>query len=332
MRWIMSDLFGLPTSLPASDLLARTAVMERAARVLRPAGALARLDELAAWLAGWQRTDTPSVDKPVVVLAAGDHGVARRGVSAYPPEVTRAMVDAIRAGVATSTVMARTAGALVRLVDAGVGAPTGDITVEPALDEARFAELIELGRDTVAEIDCDVLVLGEMGIANTTAAAAVAAALAGGPVENWVGPGTGVEGDALERKVAAVGRARDRVGQVAPGEALRQLGGSEMVVLAGACIEARLRSIPVLLDGYVVTAAVAPLAFQRSDALDHCLAATLSPEPGHRRLLDRIGMRPFLDLDLRLGEGSGGIAALPLLRLAAAAVVDVATFEEWGLR
>lgn len=317
--------------MPSPDLLARTAVAERAARVLRPSGALARLDEVAAWLAGWQRTDTPTVDKPLLLLAAADHGVARRGVSAYPQEVTRAMVDAIRAGIATSTVMARSVGAVVRLIDAGVGAPTGDITVEPALDPERFAELIELGRDTVSEIDCDVLILGEMGIANTTAAAAVAAALAGGPVENWVGPGTGVEGDQLDAKREAVARARGRAGGVDPIEILRQLGGSEMAVLLGACIEARLRSIPVLLDGYVVTAAVAPLGFLRSDALDHCLAAHLSPEPGHRRLLDRLGLRPLIDLEMRLGEGTGALAVVPLLRLATAAVVDVATFEEWGL-
>ncbi len=328
----MSEPFDDLAAIPGPDLLARTALMDRASRVLRPLGALARLDEVAAWLGSWQRTDTPAVERPMVVLAAGDHGVARRGVSAYPTDVTKAMVDAIRAGVATSTVMARSVGALVRLVDAGVGAPTGDISVEAALDRSRFAELVELGRDTVAEIDTDLLILGEMGIGNTTAAAAVAACLGGGPVDNWVGTGTGVEGEAFDRKLEAVGRARDRLGSAAPSEVLRQAGGSEMAVLAGACLEARLRSIPVLLDGYVVTAAVAPLAFLRPDALDHCLASHLSPEPGHRRLLDRLGMKPLLDLEMRLGEGTGALVAVPVIRMAAEAVVDVATFEEWGLR
>lgn len=328
----MSEPFDDLATISGPDLLARTAVTERASRVLRPLGALARLDEVAAWLGSWQRTDTPVVAKPMVVLAAGDHGVARRGVSAYPTDVTKAMVDAIRAGVATSTVLARSVGALVRLVDAGVGAPTGDISVEAALDCARFAELVDLGRDTVAEIDTDLLILGEMGIGNTTAAAAVAACLGGGPVENWVGTGTGVEGEAFDRKLDAVSRARQRLGQAGPVGVLRQAGGSEMAVLAGACLEARLRSIPVLLDGYVVTAAVAPLAFLRPDALDHCLASHLSPEPGHRRLLDRLGMKPLLDLDMRLGEGSGALVAVPVIRMAAEAVVDVATFEEWGLR
>lgn len=327
----MSDLVDL-TSLPGPDLLSRQAVADRASRVLRPPSALSSLDEVAAWLAGWQRTDCPSVSKPMLVLAAGDHGVTRRGVSAFPPHVTKAMVDAIRAGVATSTVMASRVGVTVRLVDAGVGSPTGDIAVEPALSEEHFDELIELGRDTVTELDTDLLLLGEMGIGNTTAAAAVAAALCGGPVDNWVGRGTGVDDPTFDRKMAVVETARERVGPAGPLEILRQLGGAEMVVLAGACLEARRRSIPVLLDGYVVAASVAPLGFMADRALDHCLAAHLSPEPGHARLLDRLGLSSFLDLSMRLGEGTGALAALPLIRLAAASVVDVATFEEWGLR
>jgi nicotinate-nucleotide--dimethylbenzimidazole phosphoribosyltransferase len=198
------------------------------------------------------------------------------------------------------------------------------------LEQAEAA--IRMGRRTAAETACDLLLCGEMGIGNTTAAAAVAACLGGGPVDNWVGTGTGVEGEAFDRKLDAVRRARERLGSAGPAEILRQAGGSEMAVLAGACLEARLRSIPVVLDGYVVTAAVAPLAFLRSDALDHCLAAHLSPEPGHRRLLDRLGMKPLLDLEMRLGEGTGALVAVPVIRMAAEAVVDVATFEEWGLR
>ncbi|MDH4118317.1 MAG: nicotinate-nucleotide--dimethylbenzimidazole phosphoribosyltransferase [Acidimicrobiia bacterium] len=327
----MPDVIG-PEPLTGPDLLARQAVLDRASRVLRPPGALARLDEVAAWLGSWQRTDTPAIHHPMLLVAAGDHGVARRGVSAFDPLVTKAMVDAIRAGVATSSVMAASVGAGLRLVDAGVGAPTGDITVEPALDADRFEELWALGRDTVADMTVDLLVLGEMGIGNTTAASAVSSTLCGGPVENWVGPGTGIDPETWDRKTEAVERARARATGADPIEVLRLVGGSEMVVLAGACHEARLRSIPVILDGFVVTAAVAPLAFERPNFLDHCLAGHRSPEPGHGRLLDRLGLRPLLDVEMRLGEGTGALAALPLLKLAAAAVVDVATFEEWGLR
>ena len=328
----MFDALDPAFTLPGPDIMARQALMDRAARVLRPAGALERLDRVAAWLAAWQRTDTPAVERPVVLLAAGDHGVVRRGVSAHDASVTRAMMDAFRAGVATSTVMSAALGSGMRIVDAGVGAPTGDITVEPALDPDRFAELVHLGRDTVAELDTDLLLLGEMGIGNTTAAAALAGSLFGGEPAGWVGPGGGADAAIMDRKRTAVAQAMARAGAAGPMEALRQVGGAEMAVLAGACLQARVRSIPVVLDGFVVTAAVAPLALARKGALDHCLAGHLSPEPGHRRLLDRLGMEPFLDLGMRLGEGSGALAARPHNRLAPSLVADVATFEEWGLR
>lgn len=322
------DLF----DLPGPDLLARQAVSDRASRVLRPAGALGRLDELAAWLAGWQRTDCPHVAQAMMILAAGDHGVTRRGVSPVAPHVTKALVDAIRAGVATSTVLARAAGVTVRLVDAGVGQPTGDITVEAALDEDRFDELVALGRDTVVELDTDLLVLGDTGVGNTTSAAAVASTLCGGPIENWVGRRSGADDDQFDRKVTAVETARARVGHQDPIETLRQLGGNEMAVVFGAALEARRRSIPTIIDGFVVTAALAPLEFLVPGSLDHCIPAHVSQEPGHARLLDRLGMTPLLDLGISVGEGSGALVAVPLIRMAAEAVVDVATFEEWGLR
>jgi nicotinate-nucleotide--dimethylbenzimidazole phosphoribosyltransferase len=318
--------------LPGPDLLARQAVVDRAARLLRRPGALVRLDEMAAWLAEWQRTDCPVVERPVLLLAAGDHGVARRGVSAHGPELTRATVDAVRAGVSTATVMAQSVDASVRLVDAGVGEPTGDMTVEPALDEDRFEQLIALGRATVEELDTDLLLLGDMGVGSTTAAASLAATLCGGPITNWVSS-EGVDEEGYGRRLEAVRVARERVGTgVEPIEALRQLGGNEMAVLAGACLEARIQSIPVLLDGFVATASVAPLAFAAENSLAHCVASHVSREPGHARLLDRLGMRPLLDLGIDFGEGAGALAALPIVRMAAAAVVDVATMEEWGMR
>jgi nicotinate-nucleotide--dimethylbenzimidazole phosphoribosyltransferase len=171
-----------------------------------------------------------------------------------------------------------------------------------------------------------------MGIGNTTPAAAVACALFGGPPSQWVGRGTGVDGDGLARKTAVVERALARAAAVTePLEVLRELGGTELVAIAGACAAARARSLPVLLDGYVVTAAVAPLEVAASGALAHCLAGHRSPEPGHRLLLERLGLDPLLDLGLRLGEASGALLAVPLVQMAAAAVTDVATFEEWGI-
>jgi len=317
---------------PGPDEAARGAVLARASRVLRPFGALARLDEVAGWLAAWQRTPSPGVRSPSAVVFVADHGVAEEGVSAYPAAVTAGMLGALRSGAATAAVMARQVGAHLEVVDVGVGVPTGNITVEPALDPGRFSRCFEAGRRAVAGFDTDLLVLGEMGIANTTPASAVSTALFGPPAEAWTGRGTGLDEDARARKVAVVETATRRLQpDTTPIEILRQVGGAELAAIAGAAVEARRRSVPVLLDGFVVTAAVAPLEVLHPGALDHVLAGHRSSEPGHELLLSKLGKEPLLDLDLRLGEGTGALAAVPLVRLAAAAVTDVATFEEWGL-
>jgi len=183
----------------------------------------------------------------------------------------------------------------------------------------------------VADLDVDLIVLGEMGIGNTTAAAAVCSGLFGLQAEHWTGRGTGVDDDTYARKVATVEAAASRVpASAGPLEVLRTVGGAELAGLAGAALEARRRSLPIVLDGFVVTAAVAPLELARPGALDHCVAGHLSSEPGHRLLLDKLNKKPLLDLELRLGEGSGALLAVPLIRMAAGAVVEVATFEEWG--
>jgi len=317
---------------PGPHTEAAAAVAERARRVLRPAGALARLDELAEWLAAWQGTERPAVRRPAALVFAADHGVAATGVSAYPAEVTAAMVKALREGVATACVLARHVGATLEVVDVGVGHPTGDLAREPALDPARFRACLQAGRDAVAALDADLLVLGEMGIGNTTAAAAVTAILLDRSAEASTGRGTGVDEAGLARKRAAVEAARRRVGTAAPMEVLRQAGGAELAALAGAALEARLRRLPLVLDGFVVTAAVAPLELLRPGALANAVAGHRSAEPGHQALLARLGLRPLLELDMRLGEASGALAAVPLLRLAAAAVTEVATFADWGLQ
>jgi nicotinate-nucleotide--dimethylbenzimidazole phosphoribosyltransferase len=265
---------------------------------------------------------------------AADHGVAAAGISAYPAEVTTAMLAALEGGVATAAAMSRALEASFLVVDAGVGVPTGDIRVEAALSPGRADACLELGREAVEKAvgdGADLLVVGEMGIGNTTAAAAVCAAVLGGGAADWTGRGTGVDDEGLARKVAAVQLASARARGMPPLDALREVGGAELVAIAGAVVEARHRSVPVVLDGFVVGASVAPLHAVRPDALDHCLAGHRSTEAGHALLLDRLSMRPLLDLGLRLGEGSGAIVAVPIVRLAATAVTDVATFQEWGL-
>lgn len=316
---------------PAADESSGAAVAERARNVLRPSGALARMDEVASWLASWQRNTSPSVKRPAAIVFVGDHGIVEEGVSAYPAEVTAAMHDALERGAATAAVMARILGATLKVVDAGVGRPAKNFVREPALDEEAFASAFDLGRATVRALDADLLVLGEMGIGNTTAAATICACLYGMTAEDWTGRGTGIDDATLRRKTEVVRRARERVGDAHPLEVLRQVGGHELVALAGAAFEARLASLPLVLDGFVVTAALAPLEAISPGALDHCVAGHCSSEPGHRLLLDKLGKRPLLDLDLRLGEASGALAAVPLIALAAAAVVEVATFDEWGV-
>src|SRR4051812_454722 len=331
----MSLLSSLLTALPEPDLEARNAVAARASSVLRPTGALARLDEVAAWLAAWQRTERPAVDAPQAVVFAADPGVAApAGGSAYPTEGTVAMPDALGEGAATAAAVTKALGMPLDVVEVGVGRRTGDLRVEPAMHEARFDEAVRAGVDAVARAaGADLLVFGEMGIGNTTAAAAVAATLYDEPAADWCGRGTGLDDEGVERKIDAVEACRARVRAITadPIEILRHAGGAELAAIAGGVAEARRRSIPVLLDGYVVTAAIAPLAAARPGALDHVLAGHRSAEPGHRRLLERLGLLPLVELDLRLGEGSGALIAVPLVKLAAVSVVDVATFQEWGL-
>ena len=326
------SLAGLLEDLPGPDLSVRDQVAARAATVLRPTGAFARLDAVAVWLAGWQGTTTPRVERPHVVVFAADHGVAVDGVSAYPAEVTAAMVEAIRSGVATVSVLARPVGATLELFDVGVGRPTGNIRVVDAMSGDEFEEAVSAGAAAVESVDADLLVVGEIGIGNTTAAAAVAAAVLGGEAGDWVGPGTGVVGAALARKCEVVQAALDRVGTVPPLQALRRLGGRELAAMAGAVTAARRRRLPVVLDGFIATASVAPLAVARPGSLDHCIAGHCSAEPGHERALELLGLEPLMRLDLRLGEGSGALVAVPIIGMAAAAVTEVATFDEWGLQ
>ena len=214
----------------------------------------------------------------------------RETVSAYPTAVTAAMLDACRKGRATICALARSVGATLDTVDVGVGNPTGDIRYEPAMSAERFDEVVDAAVAAVDRLDCDLLVIGEIGIGNTTVAAALAAALLGGDPATWVGRGTGVDDAGLARKRAAVTQVTERVGGVSdPIEIMREAGGTELTAMAAATLAARLRSIPVVLDGYVVTSAVLPLHVADPAALDHCIVGHCSAEPGHRRVLETIG-------------------------------------------
>lgn len=308
----------------------------RVAEILRPAGALARLDDIAVFLAGWQRTASPAVANPACLIFAGDHGVTDDGVSAYPAEVTGAMLAAVSQNKASISALAAVAGATVDVIDLGVGKPTGNMRTEPAMTPERFDQSFQAGRDAVANLDpaVDLLIVGELGIGNTTAAAAVTSGLLGQPASVTVGAGTGVVDDALANKISVVDQAVARAAEDGatpdtPMEVLRHVGGTELAGMAGAMVEARHRSLGVLLDGYVTGASA--LAVQRLDERfgQHLLAGHGSAEPGHRLLLEALGLEPLLDLGFRLGEGSGAMAALPLVKMACVLTTDVPTFSEW---
>ncbi len=323
----LDDVRALVARLPGPDNAAAERAAAREARLTKPAGSLGRLEQLSAWAAAWQGRHPPRVESVLTCVFAANHGVAARGVSAYPADVTRQMVANFEAGGAAINHICAAVGARLTVVPLALDEPTADFTVEPAMGDSECAAAFARGMAAV-EPGTDLLCLGEMGIANTTAAAALSCALFGGEAADWVGPGTGVGDAGLARKTAAVEAAMAaHAGNLDdPFEALRRVGGRELAAIAGAAAAARLGRVPVLLDGYVCTAAAAVL--HAAGAFDHCLIAHLSAEPGHRRLVDRLAMRPLLELDMRLGEGTGATLAAALVRAAVRAHCGMATFDE----
>ena len=326
------DIRNLVAQMPGPDEAARAAAAARQNQLVKPPGALGRLEEIAIHIAGWQGREIPAVNRPTVAVFAATHGVAARGVSPYPPDVTKQMVATFTAGKAAVNQICGVFGAGLRVFDLALDLPTPDIVEQDALTEAECAATMAFGMEALAG-EPDLLCLGEMGIGNTTVAAAIFHGLYGGEARDWVGPGTGATGEVLARKIeavrAAVERARAHLDD--PLEVLRKLGGREVAAMAGAILAARLQRVPVVLDGYVVTAAAAVLKAMDPAALDHCLAGHVSAEPAHRAVLERLGLRPLLDLDMRLGEGSGAALAIGVVKSALACHAGMATFAEAGV-
>ncbi len=327
-----NDIRDLVSHVPGLDQMAVDAARRRDAALTKPLGSLGRLEEIVEWLAGWQGRHPPRLDNAVAIVFAGNHGVVKQNVAAFPQAVTAQMVENFRNGGAAINQLCQTFGLGLKVFELALEIPTRDITEEAALDEAECAATMAYGMEAVADAP-DLLCIGEMGIGNTTIAAALACALFGGAPAEWVGPGTGVDAAGIRRKADAVGRAitlhRDYLGD--PLEVLRRLGGREFAAMAGAILAARHNRVPVLLDGYVATAAAAVLHRMNSSALDHCLAAHCSAEPAHRALLARIGKVPLLDLGMRLGEASGAALAAGIVKAALATHGGMATFGEAGV-
>ena len=313
----------------------------------KPPGALGRLDALAARVAAVQGTLRPDPDPARVVVFAGDHGVAAEGVSAYPAAVTAAMARTIAAGRAAVSVLARSCGASLEVVDVGVDADlagargvarakvargTRNLARGPAMTEAERDAAWRVGAASArraAEAGVRTLVPGEVGIGNTTASAAVLAALLGWAPEEAVGRGTGVDGAGLARKTDAVraGLAHLPAG-AGPLDVLRHVGGLEIAAMAGAFAAAPGLGLVAVVDGFVATAAAAVAVRHAPAVAGHLVAGHVSAEGGHRRALAALGLEPVLDLGLRLGEGTGAVLALPVLRAACAVLREMATLDE----
>ncbi|MDX5931131.1 nicotinate-nucleotide--dimethylbenzimidazole phosphoribosyltransferase [Acidiphilium acidophilum] len=326
------DLRARVSTFGTGDAAAEAAVRARQDTLTKPPGSLGRLEDLAAWLARWQGRAMPRLDRVEIVVFAGNHGVVAQGVSSFPAEVTAQMVGNFAAGGAAINQLARVAGAGLRVVPVEVARPTGDFTVGTAMSADEFRAAVAVGSDAVAP-GIDLLCLGEMGIGNTTVAAALAAALFGGGGAAWAGRGTGLDQAGVGRKAAVIDRglARHEAVLADPLAAAAALGGRELAAILGAVIAAREQGVPVLLDGFVCTAAAAPLAVLAQGGLDHALVAHVSAEAGHRRLVAALGQAALLDLGMRLGEGSGAALAVPVLRAAVACHSGMASFAEAGV-
>jgi nicotinate-nucleotide--dimethylbenzimidazole phosphoribosyltransferase len=326
------DIRSLIKAMPTADAAAAESVRAREAQLTKPAGSLGRLEGMVAWLAAWQGAARPHLNAPLVAVFAGNHGVVAQGVSPFPQSVTQAMVANFASGGAAINQICKTFDLGLKVFELALEKPTGDITREAALDEKACAATMAFGMEALAS-GADLLCLGEMGIGNTTVAAAIYHALYGGRAEDWVGRGTGVDDEGLQRKAKAVAEAvalhREHLAD--PLEILRRLGGREIAAIAGAILAARIQRVPVLLDGFVVCAGAAILHALDPSALDHCMAAHVSAESAHARVLERLGKKPILDLGMRLGEGSGAAMAAGILRAALACHLGMATFAEAGV-
>ncbi|OUJ15600.1 nicotinate-nucleotide--dimethylbenzimidazole phosphoribosyltransferase [Acetobacter sp. DsW_063] len=320
------------TSLWRGDANAEAQAAARDRILTKPPGSLGRLERIAQWHARWRRGRPMVLERIDVLVFAGNHGVVAQGVSAWPSAVTAQMVENFRNGGAAINQLSRVAGATLRVIEVADLAPTRDFTAGPAMEERAFLAAVNLGYASVSP-EADLLCLGEMGIGNTTVAAALSAGLFGGSGADWAGRGAGIDDEGLARKVRAIDAALSLHGGLAPDplEAARRLGGYELAAIMGATLAARRHGVPVLLDGFVCTASAAPLARLSCDGLDHALVSHRSAEAGHARLAAALGMEPLLDLGLRLGEASGAALAAPLVRAAIACHTGMATFDSAGV-
>lgn len=328
----VDDFRALLHQLPGPDETARTQAILREPSLIKPRGSLGRLEADVAHLAAWQGRHPPTINAPKLEVFVGNHGVALERVSAYPQEVTEQLVASYKINGAAVNRICEALGINLGVTTLELDRPTRPFHLDAAMGEDDL--LLALNTGLAVDLDgVDVLCVGETGIGNTTCAAAMAQALFGGTAEDWTGPGSGVAGDALTNKIRIVAQGVALHGPAAtdPLDVLRRLGGRELAAIVGAIVAARLRRVPVILDGFTTCSAAACLQAQQADALDHCLLGHQSREPGHAALARRMGFVPIVQLGMALGEGTGAAMAVPLLQAALWCHTHMATFAEAGV-
>ena len=319
-------------SQPEFDQISYERALKRNSELTKPEGSLGRLEEIALWIAGWQGRHTPRLDRIQIAIFAGNHGIATKGVSAYPKEVTAQMVSNFENGGAAINQLAKLYGAHLDVYALDLEGQTQDFTVGVALTEVECIEAILSGWDSVSD-ESDLFIAGEMGIGNTTSASALAAAICGGEVEKWVGRGTGVDEVGLKLKAEVINKGLQLhlTDMPSPLKVLCRLGGREIAAIAGAIASARFKGVPFLLDGFICTAAALVLEKTFLGSLDHVIAGHVSAESGHVLLLQELNKEPLLSLGMRLGEGSGAAVAIGILKAAIECHNGMATFNSAGV-
>ena len=314
----LDDFRNLLANLPAADMAAVERVRMLFSKADKPRGSLGRIEDIAVWLAAWSSKAPPAVNRPLVAIFAGNHGVTRHGISPRPVAATANAVELCAAGGAAINQVCIAYDLGLKVFDLALHIPTADITEDAALDERGCAATMAFGMEAIAG-GTDLLCLGDLGVGNSTVGAALFASLFGGKGADWVGPGSGADAAMQARKASVVDAALALHGANLddPLEALRRVGGREFAAIAGAILAARMQKVPVLLDGFAATAAAAVLHAANPAALDHCLLASLSAEPSHAPATERLGLRPLLDLDMSHAEGVGAALAAGLVKAAA---------------
>ncbi len=326
----LQDIKDVLGSLPQPDTQAETNASARNDSLTKPPGALGRLEQIAIWYAAWRGNARPQIAHPQVAVFAGNHGVTAQGISAFPAEVTAQMVLNFQAGGAAINQICGSVGADLTVISLDLDTPTADFSQGSAMTQEDCLAAIKSGWDALDE-QADLVVPGEMGIGNTTSAAALALANFGGRPEDWAGRGTGLDDAGVAHKAEIIAKGLDANGAPRGLEALQTLGGRELAAMVGLILHARMRKVPVILDGFICSAAASCLFAETEDALDHCLAGHLSAEGAHARLLQSMDLDPILSLGLRLGEGSGGASAIAVVKLALACHSGMASFAEAGV-